>query len=81
MNVQVYKQESTLISSCKRVGSANSTVDRVWPAQNVYDAAVWEARNKTSAMGGDSVVILGSTRTTNGLANIITVQAVALSCN
>lgn len=79
-NIQVLKESNTIAETCTKLGPVNATVDEALPAQSVYDAAVWKARNMASDMGADSIIILNSDHSINGLANIITVQAIALKC-
>ena len=78
--IQVMRQSNSMIGSCSRLGPIGVTVDEVQPAQAVYDAAVWEAREKAATMGADAIVILNSDHSISGLANKITVQATALKC-
>lgn len=78
--IQVMRQSNALIGSCSRLGPIAVVVDRVLPAQAVYDAAVWEAREKAATMGADSIVLLNSDHSISGLANKIALQAIALKC-
>ena len=78
--IQVLQQNNTMIASCTKIGPVDATVNRLWPAQSVYDASVWEAKNLAAAAGADSMMILNSDHSTNGLFNIITVHAVAFKC-
>jgi len=78
--IQVLKQENVMVSSCANLGPVGVTVDKVQPAQDVYDEAIWKARDTASAMGADSLVILDADHFIRGLANIITVHATALKC-
>ena len=78
--IQVLQQSNAMVASCTKIGPIDATVDRLWPAQSVYNASVWEAKNRAATMGADSIMILNSDHTTNGLSNIITVHAVAFKC-
>ena len=78
--VQIVKESNTLVGSCKKIGPISATVNKIMPAQTVYDEAVWKARDNVARKGGDTMVLLNDDHTTNGLANIITVQAIALKC-
>lgn len=81
MSIQSVSQNSPLLNNCSRLGPVNATIDRLWPAQSVYNASVWEAKNKAALMGADTITILNSYQDTHGLNNVITVQAVAFKCN
>ena len=78
--IQVLEQSNTMVASCAKIGPIDATVDRLWPAQSVYNATVWEAKNRAAAMGADSIMILNSDHTTKGLSNIITIHSVAFKC-
>ena len=78
--IQVLQQSNTMVASCTKIAPIDATVDRLWPAQSVYDASVWEAKNRAAAMGADSIMILNSDQATRGLSNIITVHTVAFKC-
>ena len=78
--IQVLKQSNVMVNSCTKLGPISETVDKVQPAQAVYDETIWKVRNKASAMGADSLVILNDDHSIRGLANIITVHATALKC-
>jgi len=78
--IQVLKQSNVMVNSCAKLGPVSVTVDKVQPAQAVYDEAIWKAREAASAMGADSLVILNDDHSIRGLANIITVHATALKC-
>lgn len=51
-NIQVMQESNVTANTCTKLDPVNTTIEKVLPAQAVYDAAVWEARNKASAMGG-----------------------------
>lgn len=78
--IQVMKQSNVMANSCAKLGPVTVTVDKVQPAQAVYDEAIWKARDTASAMGADSMVILNDDHLIRGLANIITIHATALKC-
>ncbi len=81
MGIQSISQTSPLLNSCTKLGPVNATIDRMWPAQSVYNASVWEAKNKAAALGADTITVLNSFQDTHGLNNVITVQAIAFKCN
>ena len=78
--IQVMEQANAMTASCKKVGPVNVTVNKIWPAQQVYDQAVTDARSKAASLGADAMVLLNSEHGINGLANVITIQAAALKC-
>ncbi len=78
--MQVFQSDSTLVAGCKKLRPIAATREALASAQVVYNEAILLARSHASDVGADAIVVTNSDHTINGLMNVITVHAVALSC-